>query len=509
MPRSVNNSDTHRCRGCVTWGWGKPMCKESIGALHRCKCAFFIGDSLRVAVRHRPNGSAGLDRPTVCHDKRKLAPTGAGDNHEIKSQSREIACDCSGARAVRIYGIGAHARLRKHPSAADHTAVVKRVLSVENALSIKSDDADCSDRSKSDRRKTDEPSGHDISVPAVQVFVGALRIVRGRLVGILLRACGRGVSEQQRNAEAEPNACKLNPTVLFHVISFIASLKLLGTCRLRRLSRNRRNEAIPRESPISPLNLPSYLSEKTVFGSGQRRDAYRFSVTIWSDRLGATPRATMPTRSASASPARFGPFAVDFRAGELLKNGRRIRLQEQPLQVLAMLLEHPGNVVTRDEFRQKLWPNDTFVDFDHGLNNAINRLRETLCDSAENPRYIETLPRRGYRFIGESHNGATVTTHMLSSASSHAAPPSCSALKADGSFEVSPSAKPWHQIKKLWLASAGMSIAAASQSFLIWCHGLADGETSNEASASSATPDGGAASELALESICVVTVAPL
>jgi len=107
----------------------------------------------------------------------------------------------------------------------------------------------------------------------------------------------------------------------------------------------------------------------------------------------------MPIPSTLIPPARFGPFEVDFRAGELLKNGRRIRLQDQPLQVLAMLLEHPGDVVTRDEFRQKLWPNDTFVDFDHGLNNAINRLRETLCDSAENPRYIGTLPRRGYRFV--------------------------------------------------------------------------------------------------------------
>src|SRR6266478_6987275 len=107
----------------------------------------------------------------------------------------------------------------------------------------------------------------------------------------------------------------------------------------------------------------------------------------------------MPIPSTSIPPARFGPFEVDFRAGELLKNGRRIRLQDQPLQVLAMLLEHRGSVVTRDEFRQKLWPNDTFVDFDHGLNNAINRLRDTLNDSAEAPRFIETLPRRGYRFI--------------------------------------------------------------------------------------------------------------
>lgn len=109
----------------------------------------------------------------------------------------------------------------------------------------------------------------------------------------------------------------------------------------------------------------------------------------------------MPTSSATAPPARFGPFEVDFRAGELLRNGRRIRLQDQPLQVLAMLLERPGNVVTRDEFRQRLWPRETFVDFDHGLNNAINRLRDALNDSADAPRFIETLPKRGYRFISE------------------------------------------------------------------------------------------------------------
>src|SRR5216684_646704 len=114
----------------------------------------------------------------------------------------------------------------------------------------------------------------------------------------------------------------------------------------------------------------------------------------------------MPIPTASIPPARFGPFEVDFRAGELLKNGRRIRLQDQPLQVLAMLLEHPGNVITRDEFRQKLWPNDTFVDFDHGLNNAINRLRDALNDSAEAPRFIETLPRRGYRFISQVESEA-------------------------------------------------------------------------------------------------------
>src|SRR5262244_512062 len=114
----------------------------------------------------------------------------------------------------------------------------------------------------------------------------------------------------------------------------------------------------------------------------------------------------MPDPLASADVARFGTFRVDFRAGELLKNGRKIRLQDQPLQVLAMLLESPGEVVTREELRQKLWPGDTFVDFDHGLNNAINRLQEGLSDSADTPRFIETLPRRGYRFVAEVHRAA-------------------------------------------------------------------------------------------------------
>jgi TolB-like protein/DNA-binding winged helix-turn-helix (wHTH) protein/Flp pilus assembly protein TadD len=90
---------------------------------------------------------------------------------------------------------------------------------------------------------------------------------------------------------------------------------------------------------------------------------------------------------------------VDLRSGELHKHGRRIKLQDQPFQVLALLLERPGEIVTREELRQKLWPADTFVDFDVGLNTAIKRLRDALADSAESPRYVETLPRRGYRFI--------------------------------------------------------------------------------------------------------------
>jgi len=102
---------------------------------------------------------------------------------------------------------------------------------------------------------------------------------------------------------------------------------------------------------------------------------------------------------ASQVKARFGSFEMDLRAGELRKHGVRIRLQTQPFQILGMLLERPGEVVTREELRQALWHGDTFVDFDHGLNNAINRLREALGDSAESPRFLETFPRRGYRFI--------------------------------------------------------------------------------------------------------------
>src|SRR5260370_19199666 len=98
----------------------------------------------------------------------------------------------------------------------------------------------------------------------------------------------------------------------------------------------------------------------------------------------------MVNPSGFVSKARFGPYEVDFCAGELLKNGRRIRLQDQPLQILSILLARPVGVVTREELRQRLWPTDTFVDFDHGLNNAINRLRETLNNSSDTPRSIET-----------------------------------------------------------------------------------------------------------------------
>src|SRR4029079_18417108 len=96
---------------------------------------------------------------------------------------------------------------------------------------------------------------------------------------------------------------------------------------------------------------------------------------------------------------RFATFEVDLRAGELRKNGLKLRFGGQPLQVLSILLEQPGAVVTREEMQKRLWP-DTFVDVDHNLNTAINKIREVLGDSAESPRFVETLPRKGYRFIG-------------------------------------------------------------------------------------------------------------
>src|SRR6201993_3074678 len=112
---------------------------------------------------------------------------------------------------------------------------------------------------------------------------------------------------------------------------------------------------------------------------------------------------------------RFGVFELDLRAGELRKHGLRIRLQEQPFLVLATLLEHPGEVVTREELQKKLWPADTFVDFDHGLNKTINKIREALGDSAESPRFVETVARRGYRFLAEVKAADTVPVHRAES----------------------------------------------------------------------------------------------
>src|SRR5258708_40311470 len=118
----------------------------------------------------------------------------------------------------------------------------------------------------------------------------------------------------------------------------------------------------------------------------------------------------MPPSSSESRLLRFGVFEVDLAAGELRKNGARLRLQEQPFQVLCVLLENAGSVVTRDDLRQRIWPADTFVDFDHSLNTAVNKIRETLGDSASSPRFVETVPRRGYRFLGEAQGESEATT---------------------------------------------------------------------------------------------------
>jgi cholera toxin transcriptional activator len=116
-------------------------------------------------------------------------------------------------------------------------------------------------------------------------------------------------------------------------------------------------------------------------------------------RSGDTLRALTGMPGFTAKIVRFGVFEADLASGELRKNGAQIRLQEQPFQVLLALLERAGELVTREDLRQRLWPSDTFVDFDHSLNTAVNKLREALGDTASNPRFVQTVARRGYRFI--------------------------------------------------------------------------------------------------------------
>ena len=116
----------------------------------------------------------------------------------------------------------------------------------------------------------------------------------------------------------------------------------------------------------------------------------------------------MQEPASTAYRVQFGPFALDLRSSELLKGSTRLKVPSQSIQILTALLEQPGELVTRDQLRARLWPSDTFVDFEHGLNAAIRRLREALGDSADTPVYIETLPRRGYRFIGPIERASDV-----------------------------------------------------------------------------------------------------
>src|ERR1700676_509376 len=117
---------------------------------------------------------------------------------------------------------------------------------------------------------------------------------------------------------------------------------------------------------------------------------------------------------------RFGIFQLDLASGELRRNGAKVKLQEQPLQILKVLLQNPGRVVSREDLRRRIWPEDTFVDFDRGLYSALARLRDALSDSANSPQFIETVPRRGYRFITSVE---TVTVAPPGEARSAPAPP--------------------------------------------------------------------------------------
>src|SRR5215470_8964999 len=153
---------------------------------------------------------------------------------------------------------------------------------------------------------------------------------------------------------------------------------------------------------------------------------------------------------------RFGVFEVDLRARELRKHGMRIRLQGQPFAVLAMLLESPGTVVTRDELQTRLWSTDTFVNFDHGLNKAINKLREALGDSAENPRFVETVARKGYRFLADVREIDEAPVSTVGLESQHGLPDS------PQPGDSGPSAKGRPANRLFWLLAGILLLAIAA-----------------------------------------------
>ena len=159
---------------------------------------------------------------------------------------------------------------------------------------------------------------------------------------------------------------------------------------------------------------------------------------------------------------RFGAFEVDLRAGELRKQGLKIRLQEQPFRVLAMLLERPGEIITRDELRSRLWSAETFVDFDHGVNKAVNRIREAIGDSATSPRFIETVARRGYRFVADVAPVEEPRDAELE-ALSDGRPP----LEPDRQPSAAQPARPW-RAWRVW-SIAGLVVALASiAGIVVW-----------------------------------------
>ena len=160
-------------------------------------------------------------------------------------------------------------------------------------------------------------------------------------------------------------------------------------------------------------------------------------------------RVPMDDPGSNGNPLRFSSFELDLRARELRKHGTKIKLQDQPFQILALLLEKPGEIVTREELRDRLWPADTFVDFDHSLNSAVKKLRQALNDDPDVPRFIETLPRRGYRFIAPVGSGASLTSPApaVESPIQNNAPSPAEAPQAQ---LAAPASRPHHW--KLWAA---------------------------------------------------------
>jgi TolB-like protein/DNA-binding winged helix-turn-helix (wHTH) protein/Flp pilus assembly protein TadD len=161
---------------------------------------------------------------------------------------------------------------------------------------------------------------------------------------------------------------------------------------------------------------------------------------------------------------RFGVFEVDLRAGELRKHGLRVRLQEQPFQILAILLERAGQVVTRDELQKKLWSANTFVDFDHGLNKAVNKIRDALGDSAESPRFVETVARRGYRFLAEVKTAGPAPVR-----SQELAPPPLTAVETGDRAEfVGTPATPQRRLPPLASKLVALVLLAVIAAFAAW-----------------------------------------
>src|SRR6202011_3769884 len=166
-------------------------------------------------------------------------------------------------------------------------------------------------------------------------------------------------------------------------------------------------------------------------------------------------RKDFPSSSPRSQRIAFDNFAVDLRSGEVRKNGARIRLQAQPFQLLGLLLENVGEVVTREEICRQLWPADTFVDFEHSLAAAVNKIREALGDFADNPKYIETLPKRGYRFIGKIRREPPVVMTFADVQESVELVPATSAKAR--------TERKW----TLWVAAASVLVAAAVVAFVV------------------------------------------